>query len=174
LLGFEVIGGWRLGPYVSWFKRWENGKILRTSINPDIGIKNKDIQGDFDIWYQYNPHKLASVYFEVQRDFASINPYDAFINQLSVSNYILHDAAELRHRFEIVNGLYLYTGFSISDRQSIANTDSYTFLNELIENQPEPIDFDPYQAFISHVNLSYTPGLAHLATQNIPLSLVSF
>ncbi len=172
-LNFEVIGGWRLGPYVSWFRRWENGKILRTSISPNIGLRNKDIQGDFDAWFQYNPHKLASMSLELQRDFASINPYDAFLNQLSVSNYILHDAAEFRHRFEIVNGLFLYTGFSISDRQSIANLDSYTFLNDLIENQPDPIDFNPYQAFISHINLSYTPGQKFMTEPNRKIVLGS-
>jgi hypothetical protein len=173
LLGFEVIGGWRLGPYVSWFKRWENGKILRTSINPDIGIKNKDLQGDFDAWFRYNPHKLATLSFEIQRDFASINPYDAFLNQLSVFNYILHDAVQLRHSFEIVNGLYLYTDFSMSNRQSIANLDSYTFLNDWIENQPEPMDFDPYKAFISRVNLSYTPGQKFMTEPNRKIVLNS-
>ncbi len=173
LLNFEVVGGWRLGPYVSWFRRWENGKVLRTSINPDIGLKNKDLQGDFDIWFRYNPHKLASIYFEIERNFASINPYDAFINQLSVSNYILHNAGELRHRFEIVNGLYLYTSFSLSDRKSITNLDSYTFLNNLIENQPEPLDFDPFQAFITHTNLSYTPGQKFMTEPNRKIVLSS-
>lgn len=172
-LEFEVIGGWRLGPYVSWFRRWENGKILRASVNPNIGIKNKDLQGDLDAWFRYNPHKLADISFTLQRDFASINPYDAFINQLSVFNYILHDAVEVRHRFEILNGLYLYTDFSMSDRQSIADFDSETFLNDLIENQPPAYDFDPYQALITKVNLSYTPGQKYMTEPNRKIVLNS-
>ena len=173
LFEFDVVGGWRLGPYVSWFRRWENGKILSTWVKPTIGLRNKDIQGDLSTWFRYNPHKLATLQLKVRRDFASINPYDAFINQLSVSNYILHDALDLSHRFEIVNGLYLYTGFSISDRQSIANFDSYTFLNKLIENQPEPIDFSPYQALISHINLSFTPGQKFMTEPNRKIVLSS-
>lgn len=172
-LNFEVVGGWRVGPYVSWFRRWENGKILRAAVNPDIGLKNKDLQGDLDAWFRYNPHKLADISFTLERDFASINPYDAFLNQLSVFNYILHDAIEVRHRFEVVNGLYLYTDFSMSDRQSIADFNSETFLNDIIENQPPAYDFDPYQAFITRVNLSYTPAQKFMTEPNRKIVLNS-
>ena len=172
-LNFEVVGGWRVGPYVSWFRRWENGKMMRFSTNPNIGLKNKDLQGNLNGWMRYDPHKLADVSFTVRRSFASINPYDSFINQLSVFNYILHDAGELRHRFEIINGLYLYTAASFSDRQSVVDLDSETFLNDLIDDQPPAYDFEPYQAFISQINLSYTPGQKYMTEPNRKIILAS-
>lgn len=172
-LSFEVVGGWRIGPYVSWFRRFENGKMIRANINPTIGVQNSDIQGDLYAWFRYNPHKLADISIDVGRDFASINPYDAFINQLSVSNYILHDALRINHRFEILNGLYLVTNFSYSDRQSVVGLDTHTFLNEWIDEQPEPLNFEPYQAFITTTNLSYTPGQKFMTEPNRKIVLAS-
>jgi hypothetical protein len=46
LLDFAVIGGFRLGPYVSWFRRFENGRMIATSTGINVGLKNVDFQGN--------------------------------------------------------------------------------------------------------------------------------
>lgn len=162
LLNYDVIGGWRISPFVFHSKHWkESGKRMNVSGNLSYGLKNNDMQGNLRSWYLYNPHKIASVRFGVGRNYQSINRYDAFLNQLRTSNYILNEVIYGSHRFEIVNGLYLNTGFSFNNRQSIADIDASSGLTNLIENltnvEEEPIAFEPYKALITDIRLSYTP-----------------
>jgi hypothetical protein len=163
LINYDVVGGFRASPFVFHSKRWkETGKRMNMSGNVSYGIKNKDVQGNLRSWFLYNPHKLASVRFGVGRNYRSINRYDAFLNQLSISNYILNEEIYGSHRFEIVNGLYLSTGFSFNNRRSIADIDASSGLANWIEGLTnnegaEPIAFEPYKALITDIRISYTP-----------------
>ena len=162
LLNYDVVGGLRISPFLFHSKRWkETGKRMNASGNVSYGIRNKDMQGNLRSWFLYNPHKLASVRFGVGRNYRSINRYDAFLNQLSISNYILNEEIYGSHRFEVFNGLYLSTGFSFNNRRSIADIDASSALANLIENitnsDEEPIAFEPYKALITDISLSYTP-----------------
>jgi len=154
LVSFDIVGGFRFGPFVSYFRRWENGKTLRAFGNMNVGFKNKDLQGTFVFRRRYNPHKLADVYGQIQRSFESINPDDAIVNLANPANYILLDNLEFGHKFEIINGLYLNTKFNFQDRQSIENYD-YFELFDFEENTP--LSFENYEALITNIQLSYTP-----------------
>lgn len=164
-IDFEVVGGFRLGPYLSNFKRWENGQMMRTSGQITVGLKNNDVQGEIDQWWRYNPHRLGDIAIGGGRTFSSINPYDAYINQLRASNYILHNSVYLGHRIELFNGFYLGTDFSFSDRKSVDDLDSSSFLEELV-GTGEILAFEDYQAFISEINLSYTPAQKFMTEPN--------
>lgn len=155
-VGFEVIGGWRVNPYGFYFKRWESGKILSTSVSPSMGFKNSDFQGALQSYFLYDPFKIASLQLTTGRSFYSINPQDAYLNQIKRSNYILVDRFGLTHRREFINGLYLTTGFDYAERQSVESYDSETVIGRFLDDE-EPLSFEDYQSLITEVRLSYTP-----------------
>ena len=156
-IDFEVVGGFRLGPYISYYKQWKNGKWLSIGGNISLGLKNLDPQGNAGIHYQYDANRLAQFYVSGGRSFQSLNPFDAILNQLRTSNYFLHDNMRIGHQFELFNGLYLQTDFSINDRKSVEDYEPGTLLGEIIEDEI-PVAFAPYQAFVSDISLRYTPG----------------
>ncbi len=165
LVDFSPIGGWRAGPFASYTRRYENGKMVNYRGKVSYGFKNEDVTGFFNAWHRYDPHRLADVSFRVSRRFQSINPYDAFLNQLSVSNFIENNEAEIWHRMEIVNGLYIRTNLSFNDRKSIESKIGNTQLEEWIsttEFGDDILVFEDYQAFISDIRLQYTPGQKYM------------
>lgn len=173
LIDFELVGGLRIGPYASYFKRWENGQMLNTSGNFNIGIKNQDPQGSAWAWWYYNPHRQASVSFSGGRSFYSINSYDAYLNQLKTSNYILHDYFAIDHRIELINGLYFYAQSSLANRQSIQNYDAETIIDSLFNDNEPALEFEGYQALLSTFSLSYTPRQKYMTEPNRKLVLGS-
>ena len=164
-IDWEVIGGWRVGPWGSYFRRFENGKMLRVGGGINYGFRNKDITGNISAWHRYNPFKLADISVSYDKNFESINAGDAFLNQLRPSQYILTWEYQLQHRFEIINGLYLSTNFLMADRQSASGFLINNELEELFEDDV-PLEFEPFQAFISYTTLSYTPGQKYMTEPN--------
>ncbi len=41
------IGGLRVGPSFSYFKKWKNEKFISVGVGGDIGLRNEDIKYDF-------------------------------------------------------------------------------------------------------------------------------
>lgn len=156
LIGLEVIGGLRLGPYVNYGRRFKNERWFHSNVHASVGLKNMDWQGGARFRSLYNPYRLGWFGIDVGREFQMINGFDAYLNQLKISNYIVHDHIDLFHRKEIFNGLYLRTDLHLSDRQSVADYDPTWAINEVIKVD-SAVKFQSYQAVISHVGLSYTP-----------------
>lgn len=173
LVDFDVVSGFRLGPYLSHFKRFDNGKVISNSGTVNIGLRNGDIQGNFSSWMRYDPYRLGDISLQGGRSFQSINQFDAYLNQLKPSNYILQDALRLGHRIELLNGLYIESTFGITNRASIKNYDSGSFLDDIVEDDGETLDFEDYQAFISTNTLSYTPGQRYMTEPNRKIVLGS-
>ncbi len=157
LIGFSVIGGFRLGPYASYFRRYPTDKMLRMSGSVSVGLKNTDVNGYYNFWTRYNPYKLSEFGVSFGREFQSINSFDAYLNQLKRSNYILRDYIAAYHTTELFNGFYVRLGVDFSDRRSALGFDSETFIGDIIEDD-EPIFFEPYQALRSEIRFSYTPA----------------
>ncbi len=185
MINFSSVGGFRVAtPFISYRRRFEDGRMWRTFANFSVGIKNKDYTGQLFNWVRYNPHKLADASIRFGRNFSAIFDDDAIINQLSSSNYIQHDFLELEHRIELSNGLYLRTGVEFSDRRSIEDLDRSTFLDNWIANITNsrgevlvstlgPLEFDNYKATISTIRLSYTPGQKFMTEPNRKIILGS-
>lgn len=172
LIEFEIVGGWRIGPYGSYFKRWESGKILYTSGSFSVGLKNKDVLFGNSTFFRYNPYKLGDITIDWGRQFYSINSFDAYLNQLRISNYILNDYVNVAHRIELVNGLYISTDARISFRSSVADLDGTSILNEVID-ETDPLEFEPYDAFITETRLAYTPKQRFMSEPNRKIILGS-
>lgn len=156
MLDFKIVGGWRLGPYASYFRRFENGKMVSTSLRATYGLINEDIQGRYSYWMRYDPHRVADIELRLSRDFQSLNFNDAILNQLRSSNYFLNEGLEIRHRFEILNGLYLRTNARFNNRSSARQFNASTFISEIVGDLPS-VEFDPFRALITRTVLSYTP-----------------
>lgn len=172
LVDYSVVGGFRAGPFGYYFRRFENGQMMSTSGRVSYGFKNQDFTGFANGWFRYNPHRLADVRLNLSRNFQSINSYDAFLNQLRVSNYILNDEIDINHRIEIVNGLYLRNNFSLNMRKSIEDYIGNTQLEEWLPSD-EILTFDPYEAFITNTTLEFTPGQKYMTEPNRKIILGS-
>lgn len=174
LIGFEPIGGFRISPYAGYFRRLENGKMFNTFGEVSVGLKNSDVQGNVNYWMRYDPYHLGDFSIAVGRSFYSINSFDAYLNQLRASNYILHDRLGIQHTRELFNGFYLHTAFNINDRKSLEGYDTDSFLNgfDVIE-ESETLDFEDYRALITDVRISYTPGQRFMSEPNRKIVLGS-
>ena len=162
LVEFSPVGGFRLAPYASYDRRYPSGRRFNTSGSVSYGIENQDIQGHFSTWFQYNAFNLGSVAISGGRSFESINQYDAYLNQLSPSNYILLDALRVGHGIEVFNGFFWNTSLSLNQRKPIpAGFETETFLEGIATEAPI-LDFEPYEALLLTNSLSYTPGLKYL------------
>lgn len=162
MLDFSPVGGWRIGPYLSRFKRYKSGRIWSNSGSINYGLRNQDVQGNFSSWFRYDPFRLGNISVSGGRSFEAINQYDAYLNLLRPSNYTLRDALRLRHDIEIVNGLRIYSTFSWNDRRPITGYDVGSFVDNIVDDGDDIIDFERYQAFISTNVLSYTPGQRYM------------
>jgi hypothetical protein len=165
LVGFEVIAGFRLGPWASYFRSFENGRLLSTSGNLSVGLKNQDWQGGGSIWTRYNPFKLGDASMRIGRSFYSVNSFDAYLNQLRISNYILHEHIDFFHRIELFNGFYISTDLGFHNRKSLEDYDRTSIINEVID-ETDPLVFEPYQALISNLRFAYTPAQRYMREPN--------
>ena len=180
---FSVIGGFRLGAHGGYFRRWENGRFLSAYSHPTIGIQAKDIQGTISGRYRYAPHRLGDIEVYAGRDFTQINPFAALSDQGNPANYILRDILNVYHRIEVFNGFYVGASASWADRQSIAGYKTYPqvndFFNRIFSLAPEeivdqvPLEFEDYQALITEVRVSYTPGQRFMTEPNRKIVLNS-
>ncbi|MBC6995235.1 DUF5686 and carboxypeptidase regulatory-like domain-containing protein [Neolewinella lacunae] len=162
LIDFSVVGGWRFGPYVSYHRRYASGTVLNTSGSLNYGVKNNDLQGDFSAWYRYDAFRLADISVSGGRSFESINQYDAYLNQLRPSNYILLNAGRVRHSIELFNGFFLVNEVGLNHRMPITGLATSSFLQDLVEDEEEPQQFEAYTALISTNAIAYTPGLKYM------------
>lgn len=166
LLGFSVVGGFRIGPYFSYNRLFESGRRINLSTNFDYGFLNKDIQGSASGWLRYDPFRLGDVWIDVGRSFQSINPFDAYLNQLKVSNYILADAINVGHRIELVNGFYWTVNIGRTIRRPLDGYETSSFLSDLVEDEAEVQIFEPYETFITSTEISYVPGQRYMREPN--------
>jgi hypothetical protein len=162
LIGYSVVGGWQIEPHVSYNRRYENGKMINVSGGLGYGLLNKNITGDFNIWHRYNAFLLGDITFGGGRSFESINPNDAFLNQLRPSNYILKDIVRGRHQLELFNGFFLINAVEHTIRRPITDFKTSTLFDNVVEDIEAPLDFEVYDAFITNTMLQYTPGQKYL------------
>ncbi|MGB3466028.1 MAG: DUF5686 and carboxypeptidase regulatory-like domain-containing protein, partial [Cyclobacteriaceae bacterium] len=174
MIGFEPIGGFRFSPYAGYFRRLENGKMLNAFGGVSVGFRNSDVQGNFNYWMRYDPHHLGDISIAVGRAFYSINSFDAYLNQLRASNFILHDRLTVTHRRELFNGFYAHLGFNLNDRKSLEGYDTDSFINGIgVIEDTETLEFEDYRAIITEARISYTPGQRFMTEPNRKIILGS-
>ncbi len=152
------IGAPRAGPYISYFKKFENQQYLSTWMNSSIGLLNGDVRGNTGMYHYYNPKKLAQYYLYYSHGLGSVNWNTAYLDQLKLSNYFQKDDFTASHNFEIFNGLRLSTQMSVQYRYPLGDLRlvDVPWVDSLVE-KGEPYDFEPYTSTRATVVLSYTP-----------------
>ena len=162
LIGFSVVGGWEVNPYVSYNRRYENGKRLNVSGSIGYGFLNQNVTGNFSAWHRYDPFKLADFSISGGRSFESIFPNDAFLNQLRASNYVLKEAVRGGHHIELFNGFFLNVRAEYSRFKPITGFKTSELFTGLVEDEETPRQFAAYEALITNTSVSYTPGLKYM------------
>ena len=158
------IAGPRIAPGFYFFKKTPLERTLDSYTEVSIGILNWDPK--IDTWwkFRYDPFHFGTVSLNFSHSFDVIRAYDAITQIYKRDNFIEVTELEIGHNYELINGLYLETDFSMSERRSL---DGYKFLNTddiLPNNQPDK--FDTYQAFIINATLSYTPNQKYMREPN--------
>jgi hypothetical protein len=151
------IAGPRVGPSFDFFKKWDNEKTLDTYSRVDIGLLNADIKGRTRVRYKYDPFKFGTIGVYFEHDYDLIRTFDAFSQVLLRENFFLATSGSIYHRYELFNGLFIENNFTLTARYSIPeDTRFIRWLDDAIENNEPPV-FDPYNAFIADMTISYTP-----------------
>ncbi len=156
MLDLEIIGGWRIGQYVNYSKRFNNGKWIWLYGSGDIGFRNKDVKGRGGVYAILDPYRQLFVQLDIGRRFTSVNPNDAYLNQISRSNYVLNDSYAVYFSQELFNGFYAHASLSGNYYRSFEDYEFGNWIDQyLVDN--EPLQFDPYRTAVTKFWFAYTP-----------------
>lgn len=151
------IGGLRIGPDFTLFKKWDNEKYISLSPSIDIGVRNADIKYDFSVRGRYDPFHQGYAGIYTGKLFNTIVENDALSNLFLRSNWIEENRFTFFTSRELFNGFYANFNFRYIDRHAI---DQYKFnpeADDWFDGQNEPLSFENYQTTILSLGLSYTP-----------------
>ncbi len=189
LLNARVAGGFRMGPYGAYFKRWENGTMIRTSAQLTYGFLNKDPMGFLNFTYRYNPYRHSSIRLYTGRFLSALNPRGNVRDMLQSTGYYIRDRVKLGHRFEIVNGLFFESYAELNMRRSLENYQHESVISDVFDSvlnwvtkresssedggnpdedniKKEPLSFDDYNVVFTDFKLSYTPKQRYMTEPN--------
>ncbi|MFL5742161.1 MAG: DUF5686 family protein, partial [Flavisolibacter sp.] len=161
------FGGSRIHPSFYYFKRYPTKKDISIYADLSYGLRNNDINGIVRFRRMYNPFNRGYYQVSINRDFYHIYEGDAWINQIQRSSYFLNNFIGAEHELELTNGLFLFTEADYAWRRSVVGyktnpkVDSL-FGSVLTNNNNQPVNFDPYNAFYTGVRLRYTPGQRYI------------
>lgn len=149
-----------------------DGKLLR--ITPQIGYNftKKEFYAQADIKYVYNPKKNAEFEINVgngKRIYSSVvldqlkDMPDSTLSFEGLSlDYFKDINLNVSHKFEIINGLSLWTGISMHWR--------YTKSNPEIESRVR----SHYNSFAPRIKLEWTPGMYYYMNGNRKVNVGSY
>ncbi|MFK7757856.1 MAG: DUF5686 and carboxypeptidase regulatory-like domain-containing protein [Flavobacteriales bacterium] len=156
-LDYSLVDGLRLGPGGSYSRRYESQKYLRANGYANMSLRTGHLNGSLGVRALTNPMKRAWTDFRVNRGFVSINPYDAYLSQLLLVNYIQNESVYFNHHRELVNGLYVGANVSWRNRQPLGDlVQPDEFLDDVIGTD-ELYDFQAHQAVITQFSVAFTP-----------------
>ncbi len=151
------IGGMRVGPSVTYFKKWKSEKYLYTSVKANIGIRNEDIKGNFSIRYRYDPMHFGTVGIWGGKLFNTISTNDALSNLFLRSNWIEEDRLNVFTSRELFNGLFVSANIKFINRLPIDQYAFGTISEDWFDGQNNPLQFTQYNSTIINIGLAYTP-----------------
>lgn len=159
------IGGPRINPGYFFFKKWENEQILTTSFDLSMGILNQDLRGSTTLYYRYQPFHFGSVRTRFYHNIGAIRTADAFTQIYKRDNFFEVTGINVDHNYELFNGFYVHNYFSFAERRSIQNYKFLESLDNILPNN-DPTEFEPYQAFITSMQIEYVPNQKYMREPN--------
>ncbi|MFK7785553.1 MAG: DUF5686 family protein [Crocinitomicaceae bacterium] len=158
------IGGPRINPGFSFFKKWDNEQILTTDFDLSVGVLNADLRGGASIFYRYQPFHFGSVGARVSHRIGVIRN-DAFTQIYKRDNFFEVTDLAIQHNYEVFNGFYVNNYFNFAERRSISNYNFLEAIDELLPNN-DPTEFQPYQAFRTSMTIEYVPNQKYMREPN--------
>lgn len=156
-----AFGGGRLGGYAYLDKTFPSRRQVKINTELSYGIRNKDVNGNVELYNRYDPFHSGSYTLSAGRDFAFIYEGDAWINMIKRNNIYLNNYVGAGTGRELVNGLVLTADAQLALRRSVADYQTGRLVDSLLGDKLEnnrAVDFDPYNALYGKVRLQYTPA----------------
>ena len=152
-------GGMRAGPGFQYFKKWENEQWIDVDGDYTIGFNNWDSRGRMRVYHRYAPKRFGTWSAWASKEVDLINSWNSWLGTLSRSNWYLNNKGGLWHSIEVFNGLYVSTGATLEHRYPFDSTYKFnTSLDKYLQQEnPEPLQFDPYNAFRTKLSIEFTP-----------------
>ncbi|MEM6801030.1 MAG: DUF5686 family protein, partial [Bacteroidota bacterium] len=151
------VGGYRhrLGADVT--KIFKRGYRVGVGGEIDYGFANKDVKGNFNIRYTYNPKKFASASIRYGNEYTMINDFETIRAIFSRGNFLNRINYGLTHRMEVANGWRVAVKMDFSDYQAIDNIELSQWSQSLFGEINAPPSFDPFREFKVGIEVRYTP-----------------
>ncbi len=157
-----AIGGLRIGPGVSFYKKFENKQWISTYSSFTVGFNNLDLRGSANLYHHYNPKKLSTYLVSFSKSARMINSNNAVSSLLDRQNIYQNLGLKISHSTELLNGLYLYNSFQF-DKRSQFDLDYrfVTWFDDAFENT-EPVQFPSYNSLRSLFYISFVPDQKYM------------
>ena len=159
-----AAGGMRIGPGVEYFKKWDNEQWIDVDGDYTLGFNNWDSRGRLRVYHRYNPKKFATWSVWGSKEVDLINSWNSWLGTLSRANWYQNNKVGVWHSIEVVNGLFVSASARLEHRYAFDSTYKFnTSLDKWLQQEnPEPLQFDPYNAFRTQLSISYTPGQKYM------------
>ena len=157
LISMEPVSGFRLGPGISYFKKWENEKNINVRAAISWGILNSDTKGSLSVSHKYDPMHEGYMSIRASRSFDILVTSDAVSNLFERANWIEADRLNFRTHRELFNGFFGYFEFNFEDRKSINNYKHTKIFDALFDKPNIAINFAGYQSTSLGFAVWYTP-----------------
>lgn len=150
------IASLRIGPNISYYKKWKNEKTLFTYANANVGLRNSDVKGFMMINYRYDPMHSGVLNLYAGNQFEMLVENDALTNLFVRDNWIELNEINIGTRRELLNGLYFQSNLSFEERKPI---DGYKFGSTTEDwfGGNKVTSFKMYQSLSLKSKISYTP-----------------
>lgn len=172
-----AFGGGRIGAYAYYGRTFPNRKTLEVNFDASYGIRNSDINGSAEIYRRYNSFNNGYFTLMAGREFAFISEGDALINTVKRNNIYLNNSIGAGHGRELVNGLVISGNAQLAFRRSVEGYKTGklvdSLLTQVLNDNKEPVRFNPYNALYGKLRLEYTPQLRYRREPNEKIILGS-
>lgn len=155
------IAGPRISPGFFYFKKWDNERLIDGYTDISYGFLNQDIKGQTNWDFRYDPFHFGTLSFGFSHDFDVIRGYDAITQIYKRDNFIEATELKIGNEYELTNGLYFESDFSMSERRSLEGYKFLTQIDSVLPNN-DPTKFETYQAFIGTFTLKYVPAQKYM------------
>lgn len=156
-----AFGGSRLAAYTYFDKTFPSRRQLKVNTELSYGIRNRDINGNIELFNRYNPFHSGFYTLSAGRDFAFIYEGDAWINMIKRNNIYLNNWVGAGAGRELVNGLVVSADAQLALRRSVADYQTGRLVDSLLGDKldnNQAVAFDPYNALYGKLKLQYTPA----------------
>lgn len=152
-------GGMRIGPGAEYFKKWEDEQWIDLNGDYSLGFNNMDSRGRIRAYHRYAPKRFGTWSAWASKEVDLINNWNSWLGTLSRSNWYMNNKGGIWHNIEVVNGLFISAGATIEHRYAFDSTFVFnTYFDKYLQQEdPEPFQFDPYNAFRTNLRVAYTP-----------------